>query len=178
MAAMLAWRRTAPRPAIAVAMAAYALLAVLDIATDDLNSLTATMLVLVYSAAMWMSRSRALIGLITAAAAATAVIGGAVERVTAAALFVLIGADPCTNWLPSELQRDDWGYIATGGDCECHIGVDGERPPLMFETTMPGVFAVGDVRQGSIKRVASAAGDGAVCVRVIHDYLDEQSRRT
>ncbi len=103
---------------------------------------------------------------------------GAVERVAAAALFVLIGADPCTDWLPSSVQRDAWGYIATGGHCECHIGDDGERPPLMFETTLPGVFAVGDVRQGSIKRVASAAGDGAVCVRLIHDYLDEHAWRT
>jgi thioredoxin reductase (NADPH) len=101
---------------------------------------------------------------------------GAVERVAAAALFVLIGADPCTDWLPAEVQRDAWGYVATGGHCECRLGVDSERPPLMFETTMPGVFAIGDVRQGSIKRVASAAGEGAVCVRLIHDYLDEQSR--
>ena len=101
----------------------------------------------------------------------------AVERVAAAALFVLIGADPCTNWLPSEVQRDAWGYIATGGHCDCRLDVAGERAPVMFETTMPGVFAVGDVRQGSIKRVASAAGEGAVCVRLIHDYLDEQSRR-
>lgn len=75
-------------------------------------------------------------------------------------------------------QRDAWGYISTGGHCECHIGVEGGRPPLMFETTLPGVFAVGDVRQGSIKRVASAAGDGAVCVRLIHEYLDEHSWRT
>ena len=102
----------------------------------------------------------------------------AVERVEAAALFVLIGADPCTDWLPSSVQRDGWGYIATGGHCECRIDVSGARPPVMFETTMPGVFAVGDVRQGSIKRVACAAGEGAVCVRLIHDYLDEQSRRT
>ncbi|HET9666538.1 MAG TPA: FAD-dependent oxidoreductase [Desertimonas sp.] len=101
----------------------------------------------------------------------------AVERVAAAALFVLIGADPCTNWLPSEVQRDAWGYIATGGHCDCRLDVAAERAPVMFETTMPGVFAVGDVRQGSIKRVASAAGEGAVCVRLIHDYLDEQSRR-
>ena len=93
-------------------------------------------------------------------------------------LFVLIGADPCTDWLPTSVQRDAWGYIATGGHCECHLDVDSERAPLMFETTLPGVFAVGDVRQGSIKRVASAAGEGAVCVRLIHDYLDEQSRRT
>jgi thioredoxin reductase (NADPH) len=100
---------------------------------------------------------------------------GAIERVAAAALFVLIGADPCTDWLPTSVQRDAWGYLATGGHCECRID-DGERAPVMFETTMPGVFAVGDVRQGSVKRVASAAGDGAVCVRLIHDYLDEQSR--
>jgi thioredoxin reductase (NADPH) len=102
---------------------------------------------------------------------------GAVERVAAAGVFVLIGADPCTDWLPPSVQRDAWGYIATGGHCECGIGVDRERAPLMFETTMPGVFAVGDVRQGSVKRVASAAGEGAVCVRLIHDYLDEQSQR-
>ncbi len=101
----------------------------------------------------------------------------AVERVAAAALFVLIGADPCTDWLPSEVQRDAWGYIATGGHCDCRLDVAAERAPVMFETTMPGVFAVGDVRQGSIKRVASAAGEGAVCVRLIHDYLDERSRR-
>jgi thioredoxin reductase (NADPH) len=101
---------------------------------------------------------------------------GEVERVAAAALFVLIGAEPRTDWLPASVQRDAWGYIATGGHCECRIDVAGERPPLMFETTMPGVFAIGDVRQGSIKRVASAAGEGATCVRLIHDYLDERSR--
>jgi thioredoxin reductase (NADPH) len=103
---------------------------------------------------------------------------GAVERVATAALFVLIGADPCTDWLPSSVQRDAWGYIATGGHCECRIDIDSERAPLMFETTMAGVFAVGDVRQDAIKRVASAAGEGAVCVRIIHDYLDEQAHRT
>jgi thioredoxin reductase (NADPH) len=99
---------------------------------------------------------------------------GTIERVAAAALFVLIGAEPRTAWLSPSVQRDAWGYIATGGHCECHIELGGERAPLMFETTMPGVFAVGDVRQGSIKRVASAAGEGAVCVRIIHDYLDER----
>jgi thioredoxin reductase (NADPH) len=97
---------------------------------------------------------------------------GAIERTAAAALFVLIGADPRTDWLPPTVARDPWGYIATGGHCQCHFNGDGERPPLMFETTMPGVFAVGDVRQGSVKRVASAAGEGAVCVRLVHEYLD------
>jgi thioredoxin reductase (NADPH) len=101
---------------------------------------------------------------------------GTIERVAAAALFVLIGAEPSTAWLPPSVQRDAWGYLATGGHCACHLEPGRERLPLMYETTLPGVFAVGDVRQGSIKRVASAAGEGAVCVRVIHDYLDEQRR--
>ena len=100
------------------------------------------------------------------------------ERVAVAALFILIGADPCTDWLPASVQRDAWGYVATGGHCECHVDLTSGRAPLMFETTLPGVFAVGDVRQGSVKRVASAAGEGAVCVRLIHDYLDEPPRRS
>jgi thioredoxin reductase (NADPH) len=90
---------------------------------------------------------------------------------------VLIGADPRTDWLPSCIARDAWGYIATGGHCQCHFDGDG-RPPLMFETTMPGVFAVGDVRQGSVKRVASAAGEGSVCVRLVHEYLDTYTHET
>jgi thioredoxin reductase (NADPH) len=97
---------------------------------------------------------------------------GDVERLATAALFVLVGADPHTDWLPSTIQRDAWGYIATGGHCECNFPADDGRAPLMFETTMPGVFAVGDARQGAAKRVASATGEGAVCVRVLHDYLD------
>jgi thioredoxin reductase (NADPH) len=87
-------------------------------------------------------------------------------------MFVLIGADPCTEWLPPTIERDAWGYISTGGHCQCSFPADGGRAPMMFGTTMPGVFAVGDVRQGAAKRVASATGEGAVCVRVVHDYLD------
>jgi thioredoxin reductase (NADPH) len=94
-----------------------------------------------------------------------------VERLQVASLFVLIGADPHTDWLPPSIQRDGWGYIATGGHCQCSFPADGGRAPLMFETTMPGVFAVGDARQGSSKRVASATGEGAVCIRVVHDHL-------
>ena len=103
---------------------------------------------------------------------------GAIERMVAAALFVLIGANPCTDWLPPTVARDTWGYISTGGHCDCHFDTDGGRAPLMFETTMPGVFAIGDVRQGSVKRVASAAGEGAVCVRLIHEYLDRHAGKT
>jgi thioredoxin reductase (NADPH) len=88
------------------------------------------------------------------------------ERTTvpAAAVFVLIGAEPLTDWLPPEVERDEWGYIVTGSD-----GTSSEG--RLFESRLPGVFAVGDVRRGSIKRVASAVGEGAVCVRVVHDYL-------
>jgi thioredoxin reductase (NADPH) len=102
----------------------------------------------------------------------------AVERRPAAALFVLIGADPCTDWLPASIVRDDWGYIATGGHCDCRFDDDGGRAPLMFETTMPGVFAVGDARHGSIQRVASAAGEGSVCVRLVHEYLDAHANES
>jgi thioredoxin reductase (NADPH) len=86
------------------------------------------------------------------------------ETVEAAALFVLIGAKPFTDWLPAAIDRDEWGYLTTGpSDTGPH------RVP--YETTMRGVFAVGDVRRDSIKRVASAVGEGAVCVRFVHDYL-------
>ena len=90
---------------------------------------------------------------------------GAVERLPAAALFVLIGAAPFTDWLPPSIERDRWGSVVTGR----------ALAPL-FETSLPGVFAVGDVRQGSVKRVASAAGEGSVCVRLIHDHLARLQR--
>lgn len=89
---------------------------------------------------------------------------GDVATVPAAGLFVLIGAEPFTDWLPEEVVRDEWGYIVTGPD-------DNDPHRLQFESHLPGVFAVGDVRRDSIKRVASAVGEGAVCVRLIHDYL-------
>jgi thioredoxin reductase (NADPH) len=92
---------------------------------------------------------------------------GTAETVRAAALFVLIGAEPFTDWLPAEVSRDEWGYILTGPN-------EGESTRLAYESTMPGVFAVGDVRRDSVKRVASATGEGAVCVRVLHEYLERQ----
>lgn len=112
--------------------------------------------------------------------------GGRVERAAAAAVFVLIGAEPCTEWLPETIERDDWGYVLTGARCSggaCGTDTDGCMPDgsdaaahaSLFETSMPGVFAVGDVRQGSVKRVASAAGEGAVCVRLVHEYLADAS---
>jgi thioredoxin reductase (NADPH) len=101
---------------------------------------------------------------------------GEVERLDTASLFVLIGADPHTDWLPPSIDRDPWGYITTGGDCQCQPRHAAQRAPLMFETTVPGVFAVGDARRGATKRVASAAGEGAVCIRFVHDHLEELSK--
>jgi thioredoxin reductase (NADPH) len=94
---------------------------------------------------------------------------GQVESVPAAGLFVLIGAEPFTGWLPEAVGRDRWGFILTGPDIG--EGWPPQRAPYLFETTMPGVFAVGDVRHGSIKRVASAVGEGSVAIRQVHEYL-------
>ena len=87
-----------------------------------------------------------------------------IESVPAAAIFILIGAQPFTDWLPADVVRDDWGYVATGPS-------EQQQDRLPYESTMPGVFAVGDVRRDSVKRVASATGEGAVCVRLVHEYL-------
>ena len=99
---------------------------------------------------------------------------GTTEQVPAAALFVLIGGEPRTQWLPETVQRR-WGYLLTGRDV-VRDGADPsrwplDRAPLPLETSMPGVFAVGDVRYRSIKRVASAVGDGATAVRLVHEHL-------
>ena len=89
-------------------------------------------------------------------------------------LFVFIGATPCTDWLAGTLALDSGGYVLTGS--EAARAANGQfdelgRAPLMLETTEPGVFAVGDVRSGSIKRVASAVGEGSMAVRLVHEHL-------
>jgi thioredoxin reductase (NADPH) len=89
------------------------------------------------------------------------------EQVPAAALFVLIGGEPRTQWLPENVQRQ-WGYILTGRDV---VEWPLDRAPLPLETSVPGVFAAGDARYRSIKRVASAVGDGATVVRLVQEYL-------
>jgi thioredoxin reductase (NADPH) len=94
------------------------------------------------------------------------------ETANAQALFVLIGADPRTDWLAATLQRDPYGFILTGRAVNrVAAGWNLDRPPTRLETSIPGVYAVGDVRQGSIKRVASAVGEGAVAVQYVHEYL-------
>lgn len=82
-------------------------------------------------------------------------------------IFIMIGADPCTGWLKDALRLDDRGFVLTGEDC----GTDAAVPFNVFQTSLAGVFAVGDVRSGSVKRVASAVGEGSVVVQAIHARL-------
>jgi thioredoxin reductase (NADPH) len=100
---------------------------------------------------------------------------GATEVFPASALFVMIGAEPHTGWLEGCIERDRRGFILTGPDLhrggELPAGWPLRRPPLLLETSMPGVFAAGDVRHRSIKRVASAAGEGATAIQLVHEYL-------
>ena len=97
------------------------------------------------------------------------------ETVGAAALFVLIGAEPRTQWLPDTVRRDQSGFVVTGTDLLEDGRPAGDWPlrrlPMFLESSLPGVFAVGDVRYGSVKRVASAVGEGSIAIRLVHDYL-------
>ena len=100
------------------------------------------------------------------------------QAVAADALFVLIGARPHTDWLPEELASDGLGFLFTGDHVRADHGWPLERRPLALETSMPGVFAAGDVRHGSVKRVAAAVGEGSVAVQLVHELLaDRQSER-
>jgi thioredoxin reductase (NADPH) len=105
-------------------------------------------------------------------------ISGATETLPAAALFVMIGAEPRTTWLSGAIERDDQGFIRTGRDLhragELPPGWPLKRPPLPLETSVPGVFAAGDVRHRSIKRVASAAGEGATAIHLVHEFLSAE----
>jgi len=98
--------------------------------------------------------------------------GGAVLRRPAAALFLMLGAEANTRWLPSEIQRDPKGFILTGSDI-ADLG-DRRRFPFSLETSMAGIFCAGDVRHDSIKRVASSVGEGSMSVSFIHQYLGLQ----
>lgn len=97
------------------------------------------------------------------------------EEIEAGGLFVLIGSVPRTSWLPGTVERDQAGFLRTGTsrDAKGQGSLRAGRPPLALETSMPGIFAIGDVRAGSIKRVATAVGDGATVVSMLHTYLAE-----
>jgi thioredoxin reductase (NADPH) len=88
-------------------------------------------------------------------------------------VFSFIGADPRTSWLPREIERDGKGFIRTGSDLARSPYWTAGRQPYLLETSRPGVFAAGDVRSGSVKRVASAVGEGAMAVQFVHEHLKQ-----
>ena len=100
-----------------------------------------------------------------------------VERVPASSMFIFIGALPRTDWLSGVVERDERGFVLTGPDLirdgDHPKGWSLERDPFLLETNVPGIFAVGDVRHGSVKRVASGVGEGSVAVQFIHQYLSK-----
>jgi thioredoxin reductase (NADPH) len=100
---------------------------------------------------------------------------GTDEKLEASALFIFIGAEPHTDWLNGVVERDERGFIKTGSEL-LHDGKRGrvwkqERDPFLLETSVPGVFAAGDVRHGSVKRVASGVGEGSIAIQFVHQYL-------
>lgn len=99
---------------------------------------------------------------------------GQSRRVPAGGLFLLLGARTACDWVPDALARDERGFVLTGRDVPRDAWVDG-RPPADLSTTVPGVFAVGDIRAGSMKRVASAAGEGASVVPQVHLHLSPEA---
>jgi thioredoxin reductase (NADPH) len=105
-------------------------------------------------------------------------LSGETESAPAAALFVLIGAEPRTEWLPPTIVRDEQGFLLTGEDIPedpVQEVFSGKRP-LVLETSVPGVFAVGDIRHGSVKRVAAAVGEGGMVLQSVHKYLTRLQR--
>ena len=83
------------------------------------------------------------------------------------------GATPRTDWLPAEIERDGKGFVRTGAEVAQSPHWTADRQPYLLETSQPGVFAAGDVRSNSVKRVASAVGEGAMAVQFVHEYLKE-----
>ena len=96
---------------------------------------------------------------------------------TADALFLLIGAQTHTGWLPADVARDEQGFVLTGPDLERRGKWPLERSPFHLETSMPAVLAAGDARHGSVKRVASAVGEGSVAIQLLHQVFEAADLR-
>lgn len=106
-------------------------------------------------------------------------IRGERQTVPTSGLFIFIGAQPHTDWLAGVVARDAYGFILTGPDLMMHNGHNNNRPkgwnlerqPFLPETNIPGIFAAGDVRSGSLKRLSSGVGEGSIAVQFVHQYL-------
>jgi thioredoxin reductase (NADPH) len=96
-------------------------------------------------------------------------------RLASGGLFIFIGADAETAWLPPEIALDSHGYVLTGSDVSAR-GWDFDRDPYLLETSVPGIFACGDVRSGPVKRVAAAVGEGSMAIAFVHQYLKDAER--
>src|SRR5262249_56611383 len=99
-----------------------------------------------------------------------------VTRHDCGGLFIFIGADAETGWLPSEIARDKRGYVLTGDDVVKAKRWSLDRDPYLLETSVPGVFACGDVRLSPVKRVASAVGEGSMAIAFVHQYLANEGQ--
>jgi thioredoxin reductase (NADPH) len=98
---------------------------------------------------------------------------GETTRLESGGLFLFIGADAETRWLPPEIALDERGYVLTGPDVGADSGWQLDRDRYLLETSVPGIFACGDVRSGPVKRVSSAVGEGSLAIAFVHQYLRE-----
>jgi thioredoxin reductase (NADPH) len=98
---------------------------------------------------------------------------GEITRHASGGLYVFIGADAQTGWLPPEIALDEQGYVLTGPERRPTTEWRETRDPYLLETSVPGIFACGDVRSGPVKRVAAAVGEGSMCIAFVHQYLKD-----
>ena len=98
---------------------------------------------------------------------------GGTSRLASGGLFIFIGADAETSWLPQEIALDERGFVLTGSDVSAGGHWEFDRDPYLLETSVPGIFACGDVRSAPVKRVASAVGEGSMAIAFVHQYLKQ-----